>query len=274
MDARELLRRPSVLRIFKRVGFSVTGCAVVVLARWAYMSWDKFASSAVREAWTLSRQTNIFVLSGLGIAAFAIGVAIKWYRNGWAAVKDHLAKHLLESLLPAVGALVLLFAYNLFHTVPERIRRDAKGALPFPSLRHQSPPATAWVLSRHDARLSGDLSFPFVSPGLLINNDSWAFFARDYGATPAYNVDILIMDKEMQRAASTDNSVTVDRMYKRVRYSEIGPIGSTIGPEMIKMTPLILEHGHYSITIGSRAASFRNQCQLGTSTENFHTRCS
>jgi hypothetical protein len=108
----------------------------------------------------------------------------------------------------------------------------------------------------------GDPSFPFVSPGILVNNDTWAFFVRDGGTDPIYNVEILIIDKETQSAAAIDKSIVPDRIYKRVSYPEIDPIASTIGPEMIKMTPLTMEHGHYSITMATRDGVFRESMAI------------
>lgn len=57
-------------------------------------------------------------------------------------------------------------------------------------------------------------------------------------------------------------TITIPRFIKDVHFDEIDPIRLTIGPDMIRMTPLTLAHNHYSITLASRGGFFRERLSI------------
>src|SRR6266567_1572465 len=98
------------------VAFAIQCAAVGAVL--IYISWDDFTSSLVSEAWDLAVQRRTSVLQPIGIVAFLIAVFINFCRKGRHEMKAHWVKHLLESFIPAIGAVLLVFTYNLFITVP------------------------------------------------------------------------------------------------------------------------------------------------------------
>jgi hypothetical protein len=77
------------------------------------------------------------------MVALVLALFIKWWRQGWREMKAHWMKHALESLVPALGAVILIFAYNLFIGVPTRIRAESAAIkIPIPTLS-----APSWTLS-------------------------------------------------------------------------------------------------------------------------------
>ncbi len=135
-----IFNRPSMRRVWATAMLDLAACGIVLLARWFYVFRELLFSMA-HEA--LGLQSTPFVLSGLGIVAFVISLLIKRNRAGWPAMKEHLAKHLLESLVPAAGALLLFFLYNVIHTIPARIYRDAR-VITIPNVPASSPPPYAY----------------------------------------------------------------------------------------------------------------------------------
>jgi hypothetical protein len=105
-------------RAVVRTVVSLVVAAVLLYCGWRYVPWDKLAQRRTEEAWTISKRTNIFVLSGLGFTAFLIGLGVKRVTQGRAAMAQHLTKHLLESLVPAAAAFLLFVVWNMFYVSP------------------------------------------------------------------------------------------------------------------------------------------------------------
>jgi hypothetical protein len=75
-----------------------------------------------------------------GIPAFAISVLIKWRRQGREALREHIFKHLFDTLIPAVSIIVTIFLYRLLWTVPQTINAQFLSIkLPIPSF---GPPSS------------------------------------------------------------------------------------------------------------------------------------
>lgn len=118
------------------LGLSVSGSAVLALL--AYNSWD-FVWPLLEEAARRSWQLKTSVFSWAGILAIPSSLWIKYRREGWAAMRTHLTKHLFESLIPAAMAVAVIFAYQLFVAVPNRINKESRRTPSF------LPPAVASV---------------------------------------------------------------------------------------------------------------------------------
>lgn len=86
---------------------------------------DLFAWVVVQEAWSLAWREKTSVLSLAGIAAVPFALFIKLIINGWIEMRAHLVKHLLESVIPAALAILCIFAWKAFITVPRRIWSEA-----------------------------------------------------------------------------------------------------------------------------------------------------
>jgi hypothetical protein len=113
------------------------------------LSWVDFIGPIVREAWTLALQFRTSVIQPVGVIALALALLIKWHRMGWHEMRGHWIRHALESFIPAIGAVLLIFAYNVFVSVPNRIRSAAaavKISVPLPDIpsalktEHPRPP--------------------------------------------------------------------------------------------------------------------------------------
>jgi hypothetical protein len=147
-----VFRRPSMRRIWTITAPGLVMCAAVFVLQLARIHWHGFILSAIREAWEISSHVNIFVLSLLGVGAFSVSVVIKFTRHGRQAVREHITKHLFESVIPAAIVLFCLFSYNLFYAVPARIFRDARDNSLTPRVlsrntRYPIPPENAYRVS-------------------------------------------------------------------------------------------------------------------------------
>jgi hypothetical protein len=141
-----VLHKPSMRRIWNCVVLEFVLFFLIVLDLSAPLS-SAFPYSMLREAWSLVGRTP-FVLTGLGLLSLLISLAIKWRKQGRAAARDHLSKHLLESLLPAAFALALIFLYNILIAVPHRIRTDADSMDHPPTyIAKLSPPQNLCIIS-------------------------------------------------------------------------------------------------------------------------------
>src|SRR4051794_28792193 len=110
----------ALLRRILLTALTVLGISgIAVLGVHVYRS-RVFIGFMFSEAWALSWQTRLLTISVVGIIAFLISLAIK-ARKGWAEMNAHLAKHLFESIVPAIGSVFLFFVYNLLVTVPHNI---------------------------------------------------------------------------------------------------------------------------------------------------------
>jgi hypothetical protein len=125
---RFIFKEPSMRRIRTCAVLGIGMVSAAIVANVVYRS----SGFLLSEAFDLSVKSLRlpFVLSGLGIVALVIALAIKWYSQDWQAVKAHFRKNLLESQIPAAGALVIFFLYNLVYVVPLRIARDANAVQP------------------------------------------------------------------------------------------------------------------------------------------------
>lgn len=133
-------------RIWICVGLEFALFFLIVLGLSAPLT-SAFLYSTAREAWSLVGRTP-FVLTGIGLLSLLITLATKWRRQGRAAAKDHLSKHLLESLLPAAFALTLIFLYNVLIAVPHRIRTDRESTdHPARYIAKLSPPQNPCIIS-------------------------------------------------------------------------------------------------------------------------------
>jgi hypothetical protein len=112
-------------------------CAAIITTvawRWFQLNWNDFAGPIVLEASDLALKSRTSVIQPVGLVALVIVLLIKGFRQGWNEIKGHWKKHILESLMPAVGAVLVFFAYYLFFAVPARIRDEAKAVvIPFPN---------------------------------------------------------------------------------------------------------------------------------------------
>ncbi len=87
---------------WKIVPLALAMFAGAFLAWWIFSFWDLLGSMA-REAWMLSLGFKTSTLSVVGVGAILlISLAIKGCREDRKAMRAHLVKHLLESLIPAV----------------------------------------------------------------------------------------------------------------------------------------------------------------------------
>lgn len=110
---REWSRKPVV--VWSAIFATVLLAAILL---WLFVPWGMLAQREIGEAWSISRNTNIFALSGLGATAFVISIVIKRYTHGNDAMTQHLVKHLLESLVPAAVAFALFVLWNMFYSSP------------------------------------------------------------------------------------------------------------------------------------------------------------
>jgi hypothetical protein len=120
--------RPSIRRCLACTAISVAACIGMLGALWISVFWHALPSM-LREASALSLQFKTSTLSIVGFGGFLISLWIKWHREGASAMKKHLAKHLLESLIPAALALGIVFLYHLTYVIPERMALDQKRLL-------------------------------------------------------------------------------------------------------------------------------------------------
>lgn len=105
--------------------FACQCAALCCMWLYIYLSWNGLARAIVKDAWGLSIKLSPSGIQPVGIIALAIALVIKWWRQGWHEMRAHWAKHILESLVPAVSAVGLIFLYNALVVVPNRIRRTA-----------------------------------------------------------------------------------------------------------------------------------------------------
>lgn len=120
-----LFRKPSLRRAWAcaALGFGVV--ATVTLVRLLRICLGFLFRDALNSSIKLP-----FVLSGLGFLALFIGLVIKWKRQGWPAMEEHLLKHLFESLIPVAAAWIAYFLFNLVYAIPHRIRGEASTVQP------------------------------------------------------------------------------------------------------------------------------------------------
>jgi hypothetical protein len=200
-----LFRKPSMGRIWCVLASSLAACSIALLALWIYISWDVFWPMA-QEALTLSLQLKTSVLSSVGLLAYAIVLGIKAWREGADGMRAHAIKHLLESLIPAVIALSVVFFYYLFYAVPKRIFADADRVSISLNLSPPNAPDYAYRVVRVGGRVvppegvflsfDGTLNASDYEPGALVSGIRWepGYVRCDLGIRNTANMAIDNLD--------------------------------------------------------------------------------
>lgn len=143
-----------------------------LLSCWLYMSWTEFIGPVVRESWDLALRFRTSVIQPVGLVALVIALFIQCWRKGWHEMKAHWLKHLLESLLPAVGAVLLIFMYNLVIAVPSRIRSTAAAV----RIRNPQPNIPSVLIDFHHTS-------PIQPSQGTLQPRAWLQVARTYSQT-------------------------------------------------------------------------------------------
>jgi hypothetical protein len=157
-------------RIWKWTTLGIGMVAIAALARLLLLHLGFLLSEAF--GLSLKSLRVPFVLSGLGAIALFINLAIKWCSQDWRAAKDHLRKHLLESQIPAAGALAIFFLYNLVYVVPHQLRVVSVKA---PEVSFHIPPAPEPPPLRQPAPLGPAVRFPAL---VQVGTPSWTLSQR------------------------------------------------------------------------------------------------
>lgn len=171
--AQFIFQKPSLRRIWKWTALGVALVAIAIVARVLLLH----LGFLLPEAFSLFRKSLRvpFVLSGLGIIALFINLAIKWYSQDRRAAKDYLRKHLLESQIPAAGALVIVFLYYLVYVVPHQIR---VASIKAPGVASNIPPAPEPPPLRQPTPLGPVVRFPAL---VQASTPRWTLSQRPSG---------------------------------------------------------------------------------------------
>lgn len=247
------------------ISFTVLSLASILC--WMFVPWDVLAQRKISEAWTISRKTNIFVLSGLGLTAFAISLGIKCCTQGKVAMRQHVTKHLLEGLIPAAGALLLFVVWNMFYWSPRPPSISAKYERPKDTdtdnlvivLVVPPVPEFAWPQQprvRSGAKGHGDHGY--VEALLTKISGSWELTVFNEGKDPFDNVGLSIM--QSPQGPDGNDIAKITKATQERRSMDIGTLRvhdvRTIGPLPMTLWPDSNKPTMYQIMIYTRYVRF------------------
>jgi hypothetical protein len=114
----------------------------------------------------------------------------------------------------------------------------------------------------------GRPSFVFVSPGVVLNGNSWDFFINHRGPRGSESVQILFVDKDKRQKVLNRNSPTLSRedinSYQQLlQFPEVNPRnrGDIFGKQFIWIPPVI-DHEHYEIEITAKDRVAHQELQI------------
>jgi hypothetical protein len=203
-------------------------------------------------------------LALLAAGLFTVGSLLhQHWGEGWQGIRKNwgLARTLKYGVIFWCSWWVLLFGYHLFYKIPHEINQTANRTPP--------PPPKIFPISLppppfHRVQIPILPSFVLVSPGPLVNFDSWDFIIAHKGNDKVESIDVQFIDldklnsirKTQTSAAPNEYSVFLhlDQLYPKGK-------GSLFAKQFI-WRPFSLEHGHYTVNISTSTGRFYEELYI------------
>jgi len=219
--------------------------------------------------WELLQRAWASSVSSMGTTTLAVGGTLLYpiveivrvYRNsGLEGLKKHWRQGFKHTFFIAVCWWAILFSYHLFFKIPHEISVEAEATRPPTILFSIKLPDFAYLRTPQLARKASS-SFVLVSPGVIVNNDSWDFFVIHKGSQKVESIDLMFVDADkLDRLQKTTTPgvvvlpqeysvfLHIDQMFPKGR-------GSLFAKQFI-WKPFNLEHGHYRADISASTGRF------------------
>ena len=116
-------------------------------------------------------------------------------------------------------------------------------------------------------------SFVYISPGVLLNGDTWDFIANHRGSKSSFNVQVLFVDDDRKDYARTQTSFTpadINSYQTLWSLPEVNPMGrGSIFAQQMFWKPFNLPHSRFTAEITWRDAGVHEELQIARVNEKW-----
>ena len=156
--------------------------------------------------------------------------------------------------------------FNLLYTLPHQINSQAEAinspAVPFPV----KLPEFAYQRTAHSTTKTPP-SFVLVSPGPLVDNDSWDFIVAHKGKEKVESIDVMLVDvnklEHIQKTTAPGVGVLPQEYSVFVHIDQMFPKGrGSLFARQFLWKPFSLEHGHYRADISASTGRFHEELYI------------